>query len=459
MVHDHLRVIRLGLFCGSLLVMLSIWAGPHGYYDLRQLLNDTEGLWLHGDLSHPGQPGEPRRSNFWPIGLPLLSGPLVYVGTALEFVSFGLIGRRWIIALIIPLLAAGAVVLLFEIGRLLKVGPRAAFWSAALMLVGSQALSFTRLYYYETAVLFCCLLAVWAFLHAERANDKRRPYWLLAAGGGLAGVTLCQYGNVWTSACLMAFLGGALLVRAPAPPAVRLRRLGMLALLPLVGAAGLLGLNYARHGHLFAFEMTRAAQDHFLFSFTLTAVAWQIGYLKSWLLWTPWLAAGIVSWYLLYARHRALALGVVAAFVTQTGFWLSFGWFADYYLRYMNPLVGLCALGLLAGCAFVQERLNWRWLEYGGLALVLYNLYSVVLNNYDGMIWLFRLEPDGFRCHTWYVTEPIAESLHREGLAGAPQAIVFAVFMLAGLGFLGLARQAAWAAWRQERGVSADKRS
>ncbi len=141
----------------------------------------------------------------------------------------------------------------------------------------------------------------------------------------------------------------------------------------------------------------------------------------------------------------------MAAFVTQTGFWLSFGWFAEYYLRYMNPLVGLCALGLLAGCAFVQEALNWRWLEYGGLALVLFNIYSVVLNNYDGMIWLFRLEPDGFRCHTWYVTQPIAESLHHEGLAGAPQAIVFALFMLAGLGFLGLARQAAWAAWRREK--------
>jgi len=71
-----------------------VWKGDGGYRDLGEYLNNTENLWLKGDLSKPGNPDDIT----YILGIEVLSGPFALAGAAIDKISGGLIGVRSIAA-------------------------------------------------------------------------------------------------------------------------------------------------------------------------------------------------------------------------------------------------------------------------------------------------------------------------------------------------------------------------
>ena len=203
---------RWSLCAALLLCFLAVWKGePHGgYEDVRDYFYMSEGLWLRGDMSRVDASNsrnlKPETCNLKPlvpqyhrysVGLAVVSGPFVILGHALQSVTHGAIGQRAVIALVIPLLAAGAGLLLFLIGRALGCPARACVWAVLLFGLGSPILTFVRIYYADMAVVFFVLLAAWSGLLALQAAARAEQHstvWkhALLAGLGLAGVASCH---------------------------------------------------------------------------------------------------------------------------------------------------------------------------------------------------------------------------------------------------------------------------
>jgi hypothetical protein len=383
------RIRRL-LFAGLLLLFLSVWKGDGGYVDLGEYLDDAERLWLKGDMRLPSDPqdvedlkelraigeisdqeldelireAEAPRYNRYAIGLPLLSGPLIGLGAGLEKITGGLISPRGTAALTVPLLSVLACVLLYDIGLLFGIPASAALWAAIVYALGSPLLAYSRLFFTESALVFCILLAVWAHLKSKQASALQEiPGWHLLTGIALALLTACHYGSVFISAALGITMGLAALFKKDRPWRDRTLAVAALLAAPLLTAAGILLLNRARYGSPFKTGGYDYDVEHqisfFYFSYNLR-------YLVMWLLRNPWLPAAFFFGLNIFRRDRFLGAGIFLAAALQSIFWLCYQFLGYFPYRYPQSITALCAVGLL----FLAAALPRPWMR-GGLAAVL----------------------------------------------------------------------------------------
>lgn len=406
------------LFLGLLLIYLAFWKGEGGYRDLGEYLDIAEGLWLRGDTSIPGQPGTYYR--FAP-GLPFLSGPLVFLGAALQNIAPAL-SPRTLGALTVPLLGALACALLYGIARALKCSARVSFWACLLLGLGSPLLTYSKLYYAETAVLFCLALALYAWLRVKAA--ARAWPWTLLAGAGLAGAVACKYEHLLLAAPLAAGMAFALLKSEPQPGNRKGSAFAAFATVPLLAGAALLWMNHAHFGH----PLRTGYEDVTERNIAPSHAPGNLMYLGQWLLRVPWLLPAMVFLPHILKGRRALLWGLALGLLALEGLWLSFTSLSIFPIKYTLPMLAPLAVGLCGLGNVLEERWPRRGLAYAGLALVLWNL-GFFLAGDDGSA-AFTLGPEhGLQSYVWY-SAPGGGAYGSP--AGAAQLAVLALLLLAG---------------------------
>ena len=374
-------VRALLLLAGGLLAIhAAFWVGPFGVLDLYDYASNGEHLWLEGRWDmHSEAAGEPRFSRF-SIGLPIISAPFVYAGQFLEWLSGGVIARRWAVATIPPLALVAGCLLLERIALLLGRTPSAARWAAIILGVSGGALYYTRCYYVEPVVGAWALFALYAFLRARASAGRRR--WLALCGLGAGLGLMCHYANL----ALFAGLGLACALSCwlQAAPTRRLGDLAALAAVPVVVVLAVMGMNWHCYGGpLRVGYVTYVDTATVMIPLRLDRNLLGLGKL---LLGAPWLALGTLA--LWHARRapapwRQCALGVLLAIALQQLFWLSF---SEYYrspLRYELPLLMLSAVALPALAESLQARAPQRGLPYATLVLVALGVASFLSGNND----------------------------------------------------------------------------
>lgn len=379
------------LFLGLLLIYMAFWRGEGGYRDLREYLDIAEGLWLRGDTSIPGQSGIYYR--FAP-GLPFLSGPLVLLGAALQHIASPLTSRT-LGTLTVPLLGAGASVLLFASARRLGASQRASLWCALMLGAASPLLTYVKLYYAETAVLFCLALALYAWLRAEASAHAW--LWTLLAGAGLAGAVACKYEHLLLAVPLAAGLAVALLRRDAQAGYGRGAALASFAAIPVLAAAALLWMNHAHFGHPLRTGYEGVAEQNIAPRNTPGNML----YLGQWLLRVPWLLPALVFLPHVLKDRRALLWSLALGLLALEVLWLSFASLSIFPIKYTLPMLAPLALGLCGLSTALEARWPRRGLFYAGLALMVWNL-GFFLKGDDGSS-AFTLDPEhGMRSYVWY---------------------------------------------------------
>lgn len=468
------RRLRVCLAAALLLLFLAVWKGdPHrGTLDMAEYFWNSEALWLRGDMSFVDEQGRGPLYHRYPVGLAVLSGPFVLAGHVLDAWTHGLIKQRAVIALVIPLLTVGSVLLIYSLGRALECSARVSLWAALLFALGSPVLTFVRIYYCDMAVVCFALFAVWSALGMIR-EPARACAWAALTGAGLAGMTSCHYAASVMSIALGVSFAAAVLrlrqkaesARAPVAGASRactgpgetplLRHgrdapataavLAALCAAPVAVAAALMVLNYSRYGHVFATGydihypggslLTTKVLDKN--ASTLAMFCWR----------TPWIALGL--WGLLLGARRAadkaFFAGALFALAGQAAFWLFFRDTWLFPVRYLLPLLSLLAVGLLLAGQGISCRWPRRGLFYVGLVCVCWNLFYF-LRGEDPWPSFFidpRHGPE-VRCHVWYMS-PLApdQALHWGTPMGWPQTAILVALLTAGAALLTLAYRAA----------------
>ncbi|MBI1852327.1 MAG: hypothetical protein HYR85_18460 [Planctomycetes bacterium] len=445
------RPVAPWLFAGLLLCYLAVWKGDGGYLDLREYLDNAERIWLKGDLADPPAPGEaptaPKRYSRFSLGLPFLSGPFVYVGALIERVSNGALGTRAITALAVPVFAALAGMLLYEIGQQTGCSASVSLWAALIFGLGSPLVSYARLYYAEMGLAFCLFLALWAHLRGCATAGRSGVAWTLLAGTGLAGAFACHYTSVLLVACVWLGLAGAILVDRSGSRRLQLARTAALAAAPCLTGAALLWLNYVHYGSPFRTGYDPYHGPEMDRLFVPSNLPGHLSLLLAWLVRVPWIVPVLVLWMLRSpSAHpgKGLALrlwrvGISLGFSLQLVFWLLFYYFPVFWMRYLMPLVALAAVGL----PLLGETLARRWprrgLTYAACALIAWNLLGV-LHGDDGSRPVFAAADGSLQMYVWYM-QPF-EPGKAEGFgtpAGATQAAVFILLAAAGSAALVLA--------------------
>jgi hypothetical protein len=407
--------LRAGLllFCGTFALFLAVWKGDGGYVDLVEYLDDAERLWLHFDLRLPADPmilddikvlrelgqatdaeleemridAEKPRYNRYALGLPVLAGPLVWLGAVLEKISGGVIGPRGMAALTIPLLGATACLLLYEIGLLLNIPAPAALWSAIVFALGSPLLVYTRLFFTETALVFCILLSIWAFLKSHTAFDRRAVLWYLLAGAALAMLTFCHYGNVWISASLGLAYTVAMSINRDRAISARVFSIMALAAFPIVTACGILLLNHSRYGSPFA---TGGYDYDVEYQLKPMYFVYNLRYLAMWLMRVPWLLPAMFFGAKLFKQHRLLGAGIFLAATIQTLFWLHYQFLGFFPYRYPQSITALYAVGLLFLAATIFRFGPWLRCSLAAILIAL-NIFFMLSG--DTKLLAFGDEP------------------------------------------------------------------
>jgi len=426
-----MRSAAAWILLSAALLFLSVWKGvPHrGYGDILQYFENTEAIWLKGELGYDADERAPggRLYHRYPIGLSVLSGPFLFAGLAVERISGGAVPQRAVTAFIIPLLALAACALVVDLGRQLGVAPVPTLWSALMLAAASQVLTFSRLYYTEIAILFFVLLALAAFLRARRQDTPRTARWWFLAGTGLAGITACHYGDVALSAALGMVFAAAVLMDNRHAWTQRLKALAALGAVPLLAGLGIMAVNRAYFG-------SGASSGYHAYyqgpMFELAHLPSNLPLLGVWLIRNPWLLPALFAFPWLFRRERWLAAAVTAGLLLQMLLWVSFIDFDRFAYRYPMPLLALGVPALLLAAKWLHERLPRRGLAYAGLVLVGFNV-----------LWFLRGEdiwPSFFtvpgetgvvRCHVWYMSPLPTENPAWGSPVGALQAAVLAALL------------------------------
>jgi hypothetical protein len=371
------------LVAGLLLIHAAFWVGPFGVLDLYEYAQNAESLWLdlRWDMRLPqAAPGDPPFSRF-SIGLPILSGPFVYAGQLVEWLSGGHVGRRWIMTMFPPLALVAACVLLERIGLLLGQAPRVSRWAAIILGLSGASLYYTRLYHVEPVVGLMALLSVYGFLRSGSDPSHRRR-WLLVCGTGAGLAVMCHYAN----APLIACLGLTFLVASwrRARPDERAGDLVVLAVVPAVVALMIMGMNW----HCFGNPLRTGYSDYDNgVAHVLSERSWSRNVLAlgKVLAGAPWVLVVAA----LFARHRRAtgdlrwcAIAALAGLAAQAAFWMAFKYYWWSPLRYDVPWIMVAAIGLpLLGTELVR-RWPLRGLAYATLILLALAL-STFLGTFD----------------------------------------------------------------------------
>ena len=416
------RAIRPLIFCGALLLFLAIFKGDGGYHDLVYYLDDAEGLWLRGDMARPeefeeveapdGTVTERPVYSQYALGLAFISGPFVLAAHALERLSNGWIRARPVAVLIIPILGALSALLLFEIGRALNVSLRASLWAAIVFILGTPVLTFVRLFYTETAIVFFLLLAVWAFLKALASPAPFRALtWTLLAGAGLAGAGACHYAEGVTVTLLWLVMAGTFAFVAPSQPDhSRVLKVIALSAAPLLAVSSILYVNYLRRGHFFdtgygsdvAEISARNLSYNWRYFFFAVENKLKLGLLVR----SPWIvlsAAALVLWKRHDGSHwlrRALLVGALS----QTLFWMSYAMLGFSPIRYLYPATGALTIGLLCLGHALEARWHTRGLYITGALLIVLNLILFIIGDDRNQTFLYAPdESHSLLFYTWYM--------------------------------------------------------
>jgi hypothetical protein len=392
------------LVIGLITIYAAFWVGPLGVLDLYEYAENAEHLWL--DLRwdmHRTDPGIPTYSRF-AMGLPIVSGPFVYAGQALEWLSQGAIGRRWVMATISPLAMVAACLVLERIALLLGYGWAASRWAAVMLGLSAAALFYTRFLFVEPVLGLFALASLYAFLRASEDAQRRR--WLAWCGVFCASALLCHYAYLF----LIAGLGivYAMATYRQARPGRWQGDLTALAMAPLIAGALILGMSWHQYGNPLHtgysdYEPLSSILGHVRFRRNATALGIT-------LLGAPWLVAVLVVLWRARIEHppwRWCALAVLAGLVLQQSFWLAFKYYCWSPLRYDVALVMVAAIGLPACAVYLARRWPRRGLAYATLVMLVCATGSFLGGNNDFHKPFVNdpediLFPDQVTTATWY---------------------------------------------------------
>lgn len=378
-----LRRSRIGLCIGLMLCFSALWKGDNGYLDLREYMEITEQLWLHGTMRLPETVlNQPRYHRYSP-GLPVLAGPLLWAGVGIEKLSHGRISHRTIAALTVPLLGILGCLLLFEILCLLNMPASSSMWAVLLVALASPLLEYIRQFFTEVAVFFCLALAIWAYLkssaiHATNIDiagklSFKKYAWRILAGAGLAGVTACHYPELPLSVTLW-FVWSVQDFRA-----YKVRRNSGWQLLlahsciPILAGIAILVINTIQNGHPFRTGYYLYYEGRGVSTFSLSTLPRNLYCLGAWLLRVPWWIPAMIGLWRLRKISPVVGFACLIALVAQTGFWLFFTDLFKHWTRYFTPLVALGGLGLGIFGAWLVEKKPQYGLKVGLLLGLLWN--------------------------------------------------------------------------------------
>jgi hypothetical protein len=450
-IHHHGRRLRVYLALALLLCFLAVWKGePHrGYADIGDYFDMSEGLWLRGDMSFVDAPTGEVRYRRYPVGLAVISGPFVLAGHALQNLTHGAIGQRSVIALLIPLLTVGSGLLLVAIGRALGCSARASLWTALLFALASPVLTFVRLYYCDTVVVFYVLLAAWAALQTLRAPPASAWKWALLSGAALAGMAITHYGaGAMALGCWLAMSASVLRSRQ-LQPRRRVAIVATLSAVPLLAGLALLAMNQQRFGSPFrtGYDVVHPGRFSLIGLDRLDKNATCL-LLFGWR--TPWVILGLWGLWLGVRRRatRALFAIVLVALVSQMLFWLVFRELLRFPLRYPLPMLALLAVGLLLAAQEIARRWPQRGFVYGGIIAVCWNMFYFIRGE---DIWpsffIDTRRGTALLCHVWYMTPLSQQNARVWGTpVGLAQATALSILLAGGVLFFVLA-------WRQARSL------
>lgn len=426
--------MRICLFLGFLLLFLAFWKGDGGYLDLREYLDDAERLWLKADMRLPGEPGTPPEYNRYSLGLPFLSGPFVLAGQAIQWLSGDAIGRRQVAALCVPVLAAVAGVLLFEIARLLGFSKRIGIYAALIYCLGSPHLTYARLFYADAAVECGILFAMWSFF---KYADMHSGKWALLTGTGLAAAGASHYPHAALVCFVWVNLAAGMFSINSEENTFRLKARDVLLFgaVPILCVGILVGLNLSRHGHL----VPRGYQGEVSSNISPRYIFGNLHHLGRMCLRTPWFfpALGFGVYALWHLKPRTavgkfLAIAMLSGVIAQLVLWLCYYQLNMFPFRYLHPMSALGAIGLPFLLQWIDDRFPTRGVTYTVLILLLANAVQFTGDTIFQPI--FAMPPAGeIWMYTWYMS-PIAPGTPFDG--GSPAgALQFAVFgVLIGLG-------------------------
>lgn len=436
------RKLQIGLFTGLMLLFLVVWKGEGGYLDLYQYLDNTENMWMKGNLSAPPEPLSVNGYYIHPLGISYLSGPFILTGAVLQKMSGGAIKRRQVAALAIPVFCALACVLLYNIGRELQFTPAVSLWGALMLGLATPFLGFTRLYFGEGGIAVSVLFGLWAFLRAQRAGGRAALGWALLAGAGLAGTTACHFNNTFVSFFLWIAMAAAFILDGERDKGTRVKLLAALTVIPVFAGAGLMYMNWSRWGTPFStgydFYMNRISPHPISF----LNVADNFPFLLRWVWRVPWVVPAFYFFFKLLPKKRMLALGLILSVAAHILFLQTFIGYSIFFVRYLETAVVLLSVGLMLIGNAMWQRWETRGLVYFGLALLLFNMVYFI--RYDSYLPAFLLTPDGngVTCYVWYMEPPTVVS--RRSLMGTYQWTLFTLQLVSGLALLALTIRAAW---------------
>ena len=454
------RSTRLFIFLGAFLLFLTFFKGDGGYHDLVYYLDDAQGLWLRGDMARPdefeeidqpdGSVVERPVYSQYALGLAFVSGPFVLLGRGLERLTNGAIHARTVAVLIIPLLGALSALLLFEIGRALNVSASASMWAATLFVLGTPALTFTRLFYTETAIVFFLLFAVWAFLKTQdrTLSPWRALLWSLLAGAGLAGAGACHYAEGVTVAMLWLGMAGTfLLINEIRPDRSRVLNVFALSTLPILAVSTILYVNYLRRGHFldtgYSSDVAEISLKNIGYNWRYFFFAVETKVKLGLFLRSPWIVLGAAA--LLASQRDAKSIwlrrALVAAGLLQTLFWMSYAMLGFSPVRYLYPTTGMLSVALLCLGAQIEALWRMRGLYLSGLLLIACNLYFFFAGDDRNLSLMFAPDTHALSLYSWYMRPFPNGILDGYGTElGVRQ--WFVLFTLAGFGIFCLAH--AW---------------
>lgn len=430
------------IFCGALLIFLAFYKGDGGYHDLVYYLDDAEGLWLRGDMARPGETEEvdlpdgttaerPVYSQY-SLGLAFVSGPFVLLSHGVERLTGGAVSARKLAVLIIPIFGALAALLLYEIGCELDISPRARLWAVIIFIAGTPILTFVRLFYTETAIVFFVLLAIWAFLKTQTApgdrtrtpSPTRQILWSLLGGAGLALAGACHYAEGPLVATLWLGMTGTLLFgekvyTPPFRPTFGGRVLNVVALsgAPLLAVATILFVNYLRRGHALdtgyasdvgEIHLSNVFDHNWRYFFWAKETKIKLGLFARDL----WIAPGIILLWLgtLHSRSRWLRRALIVGALLQTVFWMCYAMLGFSPVRYLMPAVGALSVALLALGHWIDRWMKTPGLVAAGLVLIAWNLFWFFSGDDRNLSLLRSPDTHEFLMYTWYM-QPFTNGL------------------------------------------------
>jgi|GEM_PF-2490344 4-amino-4-deoxy-L-arabinose transferase-like glycosyltransferase len=367
------------LFIGLLMVYAAFWVGPLGVLDLYEYAENAEHLWLDLRWDMHRTPPDSPYSRF-SIGLPILSGPFVYAGELVQWLSGGAVGRRWVMATISPLAMAAACLLLERIALMLGHAPSMARWSAIILGVSGAALFYTRFFFVEPVVGLFALGSIAALLQAEAGRS--RPAWLFACGVSAGLALMCHYADLFLVAGLGLVYAYATMRRSSGSQ--RWRDLMQLAAGPIAIGALIMGMNWHNFGNPLRTGYSNFEENAQFFGFMrLWRNLKALGLITAG---APWLVACLIlAW-----RGRAVpgpwkwcASALLLAVALQQLFWLTFKYYSWSPLRYEMPLLMVAAVGLPALACAVSQRWPRRGMVYVTLVLMLAGVASFLGGNHD----------------------------------------------------------------------------